>query len=61
MAFNRIFREFRTCKKYRGGLADDIWIFDFKTGKVENITKTRLPTSSPCGRRTGASISSRIG
>ena len=38
IAFNRIFREFRTWKRYRGGMADDIWIFDFKTHKTENIT-----------------------
>ncbi len=38
MAYNRIFREFRTWKQYRGGMADDIWIFDFKTGALENIT-----------------------
>ncbi len=38
MAYNRIFREFRTWKRYRGGMADDIWIFDFKTNKTENIT-----------------------
>ena len=38
MAYNRIFREFRTWKRYRGGMADDIWIFDFKTKKIENIT-----------------------
>jgi tricorn protease len=38
MAYNRIFREFRTWKRYRGGMADDIWIFDFKTGSLENIT-----------------------
>jgi len=38
MAYNRIFREFRTWKQYRGGQADDIWILDFKTGSLENIT-----------------------
>jgi tricorn protease len=38
MAYNRIFREFRTWKRYRGGMADDIWIYDFTTRKVENIT-----------------------
>ena len=38
MAYNRIFREFRTWKRYRGGMADDIWIFDLKTHKTENIT-----------------------
>jgi tricorn protease len=38
MAFNRVFREFRTWKHYRGGMADDIWIYDFKTGTTENLT-----------------------
>ncbi len=38
MAYNRVFREFRTWKRYRGGMADDIWIFDFNTNTVENIT-----------------------
>ena len=38
MAYNRVFREFRTWKRYRGGMADDIWIFDFNTNKIENIT-----------------------
>ena len=38
MAFNRVFREFRTWKHYRGGMADDVWIYDFKTGATENLT-----------------------
>src|SRR3989440_7561798 len=38
MAFNRVFREFRTWKHYRGGMADDIWIHDFKAGTTENLT-----------------------
>src|SRR5437762_1050549 len=38
MAYNRVFREFRTWKHYRGGMADDIWIYDFKTGAAENLT-----------------------
>lgn len=38
LAYNRIFREFRTWKRYRGGMADDIWIYDFATKEVENIT-----------------------
>ena len=38
LAYNRIFREFRTWKRYRGGMADDIWIYDFATRKVEDIT-----------------------
>ena len=38
MAYNRIFREFRTWKRYRGGMADDVWIYDFETKKIVNIT-----------------------
>jgi tricorn protease len=38
LAYNRVFREFRTWKYYHGGMADDVWIYDFKTRKVENIT-----------------------
>ncbi|MDF9827329.1 tricorn protease [Ereboglobus sp. PH5-10] len=38
IAYNRVFREFRTWKNYRGGMADDIWIYDLKTGALENIT-----------------------
>ena len=38
LAYNRVFREFRTWKRYRGGMADDIWIYDFKTATTENLT-----------------------
>ena len=38
LAFNWVFREFRTWKYYRGGMADDIRIYDFKNGNVEKIT-----------------------
>lgn len=39
LAFNRIFREFRTWKRYRGGMADDVWVYDFRTKETVNITK----------------------
>lgn len=38
MAYNRIFREFRNWKYYRGGMADDIWLYDPDAKKVENLT-----------------------
>lgn len=38
MAMNRVFREFRTWKYYKGGMADDIWIYDTKSGASENVT-----------------------
>jgi tricorn protease len=38
MAYNRVFREFRTWKRYRGGQADDIWIYDFAARTTTNVT-----------------------
>lgn len=38
IAYNRVMREFRTWKYYKGGMADDVWIYDFKSKKIENIT-----------------------
>src|SRR5437879_6420732 len=38
LAYNRIFREFRTWKRYRGGMCDDIWIYSFETKKTEQLT-----------------------
>lgn len=38
LAMNQVFREFRTWKYYKGGMADDIWIFDFESRQMENIT-----------------------
>ncbi len=46
MAFNRVFREFRTWKHYRGGMADDIWIYDLKNGTTENLTNN--PSQDIC-------------
>jgi tricorn protease len=38
MAYNRVMREFRTWKYYKGGMADDIWIYDPDAKSVSNIT-----------------------
>lgn len=38
LAMNRMFREFRTWKYYRGGQADDIWINTVGTTGLEKIT-----------------------
>ena len=38
LAYNQVFREFRTWKRYRGGQADDISIYDFATKKTERVT-----------------------
>ena len=38
LAFNWVFREFRTWKYYQGGMADDIRIYDFKSDKVDKVS-----------------------
>ena len=40
LAYNRVFREFRTWKYYKGGMADDIWIYDSANKSVTNITNS---------------------
>jgi tricorn protease len=40
LVYNRVFREFRTWKRYRGGMADDLWLHDFKTRQTERLTST---------------------
>lgn len=47
LAFNWVFREFRTWKYYEGGMADDIRIFDFKSGNVQKITDTKAQEIFP--------------
>lgn len=38
MAFQFISREFRTWKRYRGGMASDLWLYDFDNNTSENFT-----------------------
>jgi len=38
IAYNRIFRNFRPRKRYKGGMAQNIWIYDFNAKKSEQIT-----------------------
>ncbi|MBR3710442.1 MAG: PD40 domain-containing protein [Bacteroidales bacterium] len=47
IAYNRVMREFRTWKYYKGGMADDVWIFDFKSKKIENITNNNAQDIFP--------------
>lgn len=47
IAYNRVMREFRTWKYYRGGMADDVWIYDFKSKKIENITNNNAQDIFP--------------
>ncbi len=47
IAFNRVMREFRTWKRYEGGMADDIWIYDQKSHEVTNITQHKAQDIFP--------------
>ncbi len=47
LAYNRVFREFRTWKYYRGGMADDIWIYDESAKTVKNITDNPAQDIAP--------------
>ena len=38
LAYNRVFREFRTWKYYKGGMADEVWIYDPDAAKVTQVT-----------------------
>jgi tricorn protease len=40
LAFNRVFREFRTWKYYRGGMADEIWILDMNSTTTSTVTSS---------------------
>jgi tricorn protease len=40
-------RDFRTWKRYQGGWAQDLWIFDLATHKVRQITKTPQTERDP--------------
>jgi tricorn protease len=47
LVYNRVFREFRTWKRYRGGMADEIWTYDFNTKKTEPLTSDPAPDIIP--------------
>lgn len=38
IAYNRIFRNFRTWKRYTGGMSQAIWMYDFKNVSAEALT-----------------------
>ena len=53
IAYNRIFRNFRTWKRYNGGLAQQVFTYDFDTRKSEQVTHWSGTNTSPMwvGRR----------
>ena len=47
IAYNRIFRNFRTWKRYTGGLAQDVWIYDFDTKRTRRVTDWKGTDTDP--------------
>src|SRR5579871_6420313 len=49
IAYTRIFRDFRTWKRYDGGLAQNIDIYDFQTQQLKHVTDWVGRKPRPCG------------
>ena len=47
IAYNRIFRNFRTWKRYNGGLAQQVFTYDFDTRQVTQVTHWSGTNTSP--------------
>jgi tricorn protease len=47
LAYTPIEREFRTWKRYRGGRAQDVWIYDLRTNKAEQLTNNQYTDNQP--------------
>jgi tricorn protease len=47
LAYTPITRDFRTWKRYRGGMAPDIWLFDLETLESKNITQSDANETQP--------------
>jgi len=47
IAMTRIFRDFRTWKRYQGGMAEDVWVCDLATRALERITDWRGTDTQP--------------
>ena len=60
IAYNRMSREFRTWKRYRGGMAQDIWIYDFDKNNSETSQSLRALMPSRCGTRTRSTSSRTV-
>lgn len=46
-------RDFRTWKRYRGGWAKDLWIYDIKANQAKNITKHKGTDRDPIWTKKG--------
>ena len=47
LVYTPIEREFRTWKRYKGGRAQDVWIYDLAANKAEQLTNTPYTDNQP--------------
>jgi tricorn protease len=47
IVYTPIDREFRTWKRYRGGRAQDVWIYDLNEHSAEQLTRSRATENQP--------------
>src|SRR5919106_1489996 len=47
LAFTTISVDFRTWKRYRGGMNPDIWLFDLETRSAKNVTRNDANDAQP--------------
>ena len=47
LVYTPIEREFRTWKRYRGGRAQDVWIYDLAANKAEQLTNNQYTDNQP--------------
>jgi len=47
IVYNRIWRNFRTWKRYRGGMTQNLWIYDFAGNTLEKLTEKDNTSTDP--------------
>ncbi|HET6374306.1 MAG TPA: S41 family peptidase [Candidatus Polarisedimenticolia bacterium] len=47
LVYNRIWRNFRTWKRYRGGMTQNLWIYDLKANALEKLTENDNTSTDP--------------
>jgi len=60
IVYNRIFRNFRSWKRYDGGLSQELYLYDFSSKQLAEIARSKGPVPIRCGTET-PSIFFRIG
>src|SRR5262245_5057592 len=47
LVYNRIWRNFRTWKRYRGGMTQSLWVYDFASNHLEKLTENDNNSTEP--------------